>query len=101
MAQDPFCGHLFVFRGRCGDLIKVLWRTGQGVCMLPSGWRRSRYLDLAANGKVAITRTQLAMLLEGIDRPRLRRRGAAGTYLASNCALRPSWADQRRQLWRL
>ena len=24
MAQDPFCGHLFVFRGRRGDLLKVL-----------------------------------------------------------------------------
>jgi len=25
LAQDPFSGHLFVFHGRCGDLIKVLW----------------------------------------------------------------------------
>ena len=30
MAQDPFCGHLFVFRGRRGDLLKVLWWDGQG-----------------------------------------------------------------------
>jgi transposase len=33
MAQDPFCGHLFVFRGRRGDLLKVLWWDGQGLCL--------------------------------------------------------------------
>lgn len=38
LAQDPFSGHLFVFRGRGGDLIKVLWWDGQGMCLLPSGW---------------------------------------------------------------
>ena len=25
LAEDPFSGHLFVFRGRRGDLIKVIW----------------------------------------------------------------------------
>jgi hypothetical protein len=25
LAEDPYCGHLFVFRGRRGDLIKVIW----------------------------------------------------------------------------
>ncbi|HLN01393.1 MAG TPA: IS66 family insertion sequence element accessory protein TnpB [Bryobacteraceae bacterium] len=25
LEQDPFCGHVFVFRGRRGDLIKILW----------------------------------------------------------------------------
>ena len=33
MAQDPFCGHLFVFRGRRGDLLKVLWWDGEGLCL--------------------------------------------------------------------
>ena len=31
--QDPFSGHLFVFRGRRGDLIKVLYWDGQGFCL--------------------------------------------------------------------
>jgi lipopolysaccharide/colanic/teichoic acid biosynthesis glycosyltransferase len=31
MAQDPFCGHLFVFRGRRGDLLKVLWWDGRAT----------------------------------------------------------------------
>ena len=30
---DPHSGHLFVFRGRRGDLIKVLWHDGQGMCL--------------------------------------------------------------------
>ena len=25
LEQDPFSGHLFVFRGRRGDLIKIIW----------------------------------------------------------------------------
>lgn len=33
LQQDPFGGHLFVFRGRRGDLVKVIWWDGQGACM--------------------------------------------------------------------
>jgi transposase len=31
--QDPFSGALFCFRGRRGDLVKVLWWDGQGLCV--------------------------------------------------------------------
>ncbi len=31
--EDPFSGHVFVFRGRKGDRIKVLWWSGDGMCM--------------------------------------------------------------------
>jgi transposase len=30
---DPFSGHVFVFRGRRGDRIKVLWWSGDGLCL--------------------------------------------------------------------
>src|ERR1019366_3336428 len=33
LGQDPFSGQLFVFRGRRGDLIKVLSWDGQGLCL--------------------------------------------------------------------
>ena len=33
LEADPFRGHLFVFRGRRGDLIKVIWCDGQGACL--------------------------------------------------------------------
>ena len=30
---NPFNGHMFVFRGRRGDLIKIIWWDGQGACV--------------------------------------------------------------------
>ena len=33
LRRNPHDGHLFVFRGRRGSLIKVLWHDGQGVCL--------------------------------------------------------------------
>ena len=33
LKRDPHGGHLFVFRGRRGGLIKVLWHDGQGLCL--------------------------------------------------------------------
>ncbi|CUW39371.1 conserved protein of unknown function (putative IS66 Orf2 like) [Magnetospirillum sp. XM-1] len=33
LSRDPHSGHLFVFRGRRGDLVKVLWYDGQGLCL--------------------------------------------------------------------
>ncbi len=34
LRDDPFSGHLFIFRGRRGDMIKVLWADRDGLCML-------------------------------------------------------------------
>jgi transposase len=33
LEQDPYAGHVFVFRGRRGDLIKLLWWDGDGLCL--------------------------------------------------------------------
>ena len=38
LEQDPYSGHLFVFRGRRGDLIKVIWWDGQGACLFSNAW---------------------------------------------------------------
>ena len=68
LAADPFCGHLFVFRGRRGDLIKVLWFDGQGLCLFAKRLEKGRFVwPSPADGKVTITPAQLGMLLEGID----------------------------------
>jgi len=32
LAEDPYSGHLFVFRGRRGDLLKIIWWDTQGAC---------------------------------------------------------------------
>jgi transposase len=41
---DPFCGHLFVFRGRRGDLVKVLWWSGDGMCLFMKRLERGRFV---------------------------------------------------------
>jgi len=68
LAEDPYSGHVFVFRGRRGDLIKVLWWTGDGLCLLCKRLERGRFIwPQASSGSVTLTHAQLSMLLEGID----------------------------------
>ena len=74
LAENPFSGHVFVFRGRRGDLIKILWFDGDGLCLFLKKLERGRFVwPLAENGTVSLTRAQLSMLLEGIDWRALRR----------------------------
>jgi transposase len=68
LEQDPFSGHLFVYRGRRGDLLKVIWFDGQGACLFSKRLEKGRFVwPSAASGKVSLSPAQLAMLLEGID----------------------------------
>ena len=68
LEQSPFSGQVFVFRGRRGDLIKVLWYDGDGLCLFAKRLERGRFVwPQAASGTVSLTRAQLSMLLEGID----------------------------------
>ena len=68
LTQDPFSGHVFVFRGRRGDLIKLLWWDGDGLCLFAKRLERGRFVwPRAESGTVSLTRAQLSMLLEGID----------------------------------
>ncbi|MBL6933152.1 MAG: IS66 family insertion sequence element accessory protein TnpB [Rhodospirillales bacterium] len=66
--QDPYSGHLFVFRGRRGDLIKIIWWDGQGACLFSKRLERGRFVWPSAKaGTLTLSPAQLAMLLEGID----------------------------------
>ena len=68
LEQSPFSGHVFVFRGRRGDLIKLLWFDGDGLCLFSKRLERGRFIwPQAMSGTVSLTRAQLSMLLEGID----------------------------------
>ncbi len=68
LKRDPMCGHLFVFRGRGGGLIKVIWHDGQGACLFTKKLETGRFIwPSAADGTVVITPAQLSYLLEGID----------------------------------
>jgi transposase len=68
LKEKPFSGHVFVFRGRRGDLIKVLWWDGDGLCLFAKRLERGRFVwPQAESGTVSLTKAQLSMLLEGID----------------------------------
>ncbi|CAN7315338.1 IS66 family insertion sequence element accessory protein TnpB [Variovorax paradoxus] len=68
LQTNPFCGHVFVFRGKRGDILKVLWFDGQGLMLLAKRLERGRFVwPQATSGSVSLTPAQLSMLLEGID----------------------------------
>ena len=68
LEQEPYSGHVFVFRGRRGDLIKLLWFDGDGLCLFQKRLERGRFIwPQATSGTVSLSRAQLSMLLEGID----------------------------------
>jgi transposase len=68
LAENPFSGHVFVFRGRRGDLIKVLWWSGDGLCLFAKRLERGRFVwPQATEGSVHLSSAQLSMLLEGIN----------------------------------
>lgn len=81
LAENPFLGHVFVFRGRRGDTIKVLWWSGDGLCLFAKRLEHGHFVwPQAANGTVSLTQAQLSMLLEGIDwrRPHRTQRPSSG-----------------------
>src|SRR5262249_58637495 len=66
--RDPHGGDLYVFRGKSGKLIKILWHDGLGMSLYAKRLERGRFLwPLSADGVVTITPAQLGYLLEGID----------------------------------
>lgn len=68
LKRDPHAGDLYVFRGRRGDLIKMIWHDGLGVSLYAKRLDRGRFIwPTAVGGAVAITSAQLGYLLEGID----------------------------------
>lgn len=58
LAQDPYGGAMFCFRGRRGDLLKILVWDGQGLILVAKRLEKGRFVWPQA---------QLSMLVEGID----------------------------------
>jgi transposase len=75
LRRDPHAGDLYVFRGRRGHLVKILWHDGIGMSLYAKRLERGRFIwpspaqpaPAKAGGTVAITLAQLAYMLEGID----------------------------------
>jgi transposase len=72
--ENPFDGSLYIFRGRRGDKIKVLWYSHDGLCLFYKRLSDGRFVwPQVTEGTVAMSAAQLAMLLEGIDWRRPKR----------------------------
>src|SRR5450759_3067972 len=68
LKRDPYGGDLFIFRGRRGDLIKIVWYDGQGACLFTKRLEWGRFIwPSIADGVVTISTAQMAYLLDGID----------------------------------
>ncbi|EIQ02205.1 putative transposase [Shigella flexneri K-1770] len=67
LKDDPFSGHIFVFRGRSGKMVKILWADRDGLCLFAKRLERGRFVWSGDPGReVHLTPAQLSMLLEGI-----------------------------------
>lgn len=66
--ESPFSGDLYIFRGRRGDKIKILWYSGDGLSLFYKRLSTGVFTwPQVKDGTVSLSLAQLSMLLEGID----------------------------------
>jgi transposase len=67
--RDPLSGHLFCFRGRRGDLLKVIWHDGQGACLFSKRLERGRFLwPTPTDGVVVLSSAIMVLHLVALDK---------------------------------
>ena len=68
LKRDPHGGDLYIFRGRRGDLVKILWHDGIGLSLYAKRLDKGRFIWPLAKGEpVTISAAQMSYMLEGID----------------------------------
>ncbi|HHX90385.1 MAG TPA: IS66 family insertion sequence element accessory protein TnpB [Paracoccus sp.] len=69
LGRDPHGGEIFCFRGRKGDLVKLLWHDGAGQSLYVKRLEAGKFIwPVSQDGTaVPISAAQLGYLLEGID----------------------------------
>jgi transposase len=68
LKHNPHSGALYIFRGRRGDLVKILFWDRQGMCLYMKKLDRGRFIwPQAKDGVVSLTMAQLSMLFEGLQ----------------------------------
>jgi len=68
LKKDPYSGHLFIFRGRRSDRLKLLYSDGTGLCLFSKRLSKGRFVwPITRDGVVTVTPAQMSMLIEGID----------------------------------
>jgi len=76
LAGDPLSGHLFVFRNKRGDRLKVLYWDRDGLAIWYKRLEEGTFDFPAAeaSGRIEIRAAELTMLLDGVDWDSVRRR---------------------------
>lgn len=65
---DPYSGHVFIFRGKRGDYLKLLYWDGSGLCLFAKRLEQGRFVwPPIVGGALILTPAQLALLVEAID----------------------------------
>ena len=68
LKRDPHGGDLYIFRGRKGDLVKILWHDGVGLSLYAKRLEKGRFIwPSVVDGVVAISAAQMGYMLEAID----------------------------------
>ena len=68
LRADPYSGHVFVFRGKRGDLLKILYWDDTGLCLFAKRLEKGRFVwPPVIDERVRLTVGQLDLLIEGID----------------------------------
>lgn len=68
LRRRPYDGDLYVFRGRQGSLVKIIWHDGIAMSLYARRLEKGRFIwPSATDGIVSLTSSQLACLLDGID----------------------------------
>jgi transposase len=75
LREQPTSGHLFVFGNRRGDLVKILWWSAGGFCLLSKRLEKGKFLFPAAEAEsISLEAAELAALLDGLDFRAAKRR---------------------------
>jgi transposase len=70
LKKDPFCGHLFAFRGKKAQVVKILFWDGNGLCLFTKRLDQGGFMwprMIEPGGTITLSPAQLAVLIEGID----------------------------------
>jgi transposase len=74
LEQEPLSGHLFVFRNRRRDRVKVLFFASGGYCLFYKRLERGTFRWPVSEGRrLEIDAGELGLILEGLDLTRVRR----------------------------
>jgi transposase len=75
LGEDPLSGHLFVFRNRAGDRLKVLWWDRDGLAIFYKRLEEGtfRFPSAGDSARLEMTSADLQLVLQGIDPTKVKR----------------------------